>query len=231
MKVNQLRNYGKPLKIPEGVPADVEKRVRKEALKIIRKNIGWLNTIRLLFLTFSENRRMQAQGMSVVRERGLTDEKFLKGQIQMAAVFSATSRIVGKERALEISKEIMNAAGPAAMSSIMPEPEHFKQVGDPFEAFKQYYMAVAIADKEAGIHEFEVIEDGADAFQVNVTYCAYCEIPRQLGVVEACQPSCYADEVFFPDFCDTMGMRFIRKGTLARGDKVCDFRYERVGRR
>lgn len=231
MEIKDLRNYGKPLKIPEGVPRDVEKAVRKEALKIIRKHIGLINVIRLLFLTMTENRRMSAHDMSVVRQRGLTDEDFLKGQIQMAALFSAISRIVGKERALEISKEIMDTAGPAAMSHIMPEPEHFKKLGDPFEAFKKYYMAIVAADKAAGIHDFEVIEDREDAFQVNVTYCAYCEIPKQLGVVEACQPSCYADEVFFPEFCERMGMRFIRKGTLARHDAVCDFRYERLNNR
>lgn len=231
MEVKDLRNYGKPLKIPEGVPKDVEKWVRKETLRIIRKNIGLINLIRLLFRMMAENRRMSAHDMSAVRQRGLADGDFLKGQIQMAALFSAMSRIFGKERALEISREIMDTAGPAVLGVIMPESEDFKKVGDPFEAFRKYNMAHMAANKEAGIHDFEVIEDGEDAFQINVTYCASCEIPKQLGVVEACQPSCYADDVFFPDFCEKMGTRFIRKGTLARGDDVCDFRYERVSSR
>ena len=231
MEVKGLRNYGKPLKIPDGVPKKVQRRVNNESLRIIRKNIGLIRLIRVLFLMMRENWRMSKHDMSAVREKGLCDKAFLKGQIQMAALFFAMSKIVGKERSLEIFKEIMDTVGTVAMSAVMPEPEDFKKVGDPFEAFKKYFMALVAVDKEVGIHGFEVTEDGEDAFQVNVTYCAYCEIPKQLGIVEACQPNCYADDVFFPDFCEKMGIRFIRKGTLARGDDVCDFRFERVGRR
>lgn len=231
MELKDLRNYGKPLKIPQCVPKKVEKLINKEALRIIRKRIGWVRLIRLLFLSMKENWRMSKHDMSAVREKGLRDADFLKWQIQMTANFSVLCRIVGRERALEIFKEIMDVVGAAAMSAFMPEPEDFKRAGDPFEAFKKYFMALLAVDKEAGIHDFEVVEDFDAAFQVNVTYCAYCQIPKQLGIVEACQPNCYADDVFFPGFCEKMGMRFLRKGTLARGDDVCDFRFERVGGR
>jgi hypothetical protein len=228
MEVKDLKNYGKPLKIPDGVPKKVQKRVNKESLRIIKKNIGLIRLIRLMFLMMRENWRMSKHDMSEVRERGLCDKDFLKGQIQMAAFFFALSKIVGKEKALEIFNEIMDTVGTTAMGAFLPEPEDFKKVGDPFEAFRKYFIAFMAVDKEVGIHDFEVIEDTEDAIQVNVTYCAYYEIPKQLGVVEACQPNCYADDVFFPEFCEKMGTRFIRKGTLARGDDVCDFRFERV---
>jgi hypothetical protein len=230
MEVSDLRNYGKPLKIPDCVPKRVQKQINKESLKIIRKNIGLISFIRLMFLMMRENWRMSKHDMSVVRERGLCDKNFLKGQIQMAAFFTALSKIVGKEKALEIFNEIMDTVGTAAMGAFLPEPEDLKKLSDPFGAFRKYFMAFMAVDKEEGIHDFEVIEDTEDAIQINVTYCAYCEIPKQLGVVEACIPNCYADDVFFPNFCEKMGMRFIRKGTLARGDDVCDFRFERVNR-
>ena len=111
---------------------------------------------------------------------------------------------------------------------MMPKPEEFDTFDDPFDAFRQYYMAIFVADREAGLHDFEVIEDSADAFQVNVTYCAYCEIPKRLGIIEACQPSCYSDDVFFPEFCRKLRMSFVRTETLARGNEACDFRFERV---
>ncbi|MCD4784918.1 MAG: hypothetical protein K8T10_13970 [Candidatus Eremiobacteraeota bacterium] len=40
--------------------------------------------------------------------------------------------------------------------------EDFKKVGDPFEAFREYFMALMLVDKEEGIHDFEVIEDKED---------------------------------------------------------------------
>ena len=227
MEVEELKNYGKPLKIPGEVPKDIRNKVENESINIIKKNVGWMKLIKIILLTMKDEWKMSHHDWSALREKGMDDRKFLEGQVEMTALFSAVSETTGKEKALKIFKEIIEMGGPEEMGSIMPKPEEFKKVGDPFEAFKKYFMALVKVDKEEGIHNFEVIEDTKDAFQVNITYCAYCEIAKQLGIVEACQPSCDADDVFFPKFCEEMGFKFVRKGTLARGDKVCDFRYER----
>jgi len=230
MGIKQLRGYGKPLSIFERLPKAVEKEMKREGMRIMRKNLGLIKTPQLLFLVLRERKRMSAQDLSFVRQKGLTSEKFIEDQVMMAAVFSALSRMVGKEKALEISCEIIESAGPAVLENMMPKPEEFNAMDDPFDAFKQYYTAMMAADKRAGLHDFEVIEDGENAFQLNLTYCAYCEIPKQLGIIEACQPSCYSDGVFFREYCEKLGMRFIRKETLARGNDVCDFRFERTSR-
>ncbi len=73
-----------------------------------------------------------------------------------------------------------------------------------------------------------ILEDSDKAIAVNVTYCAFCEIPRLCGIVEACDPGCYSDEVFFPGYLEPLGMRFVRTKTLARGGDCCDFRWERI---
>jgi hypothetical protein len=61
-----------------------------------------------------------------------------------------------------------------------------------------------------------------------VTYCAFCEIPKRLGFVEACDSGCYSDEVFMPTFLEPLGVRFRRSQTLARKSDRCDFRFERI---
>jgi hypothetical protein len=66
------------------------------------------------------------------------------------------------------------------------------------------------------------------AIGINVTYCAFCEIPRLCGIVEACEPGCYSDEVVFPGHLEPLGIRFLRTKTLARGGDCCDFRWERI---
>jgi len=230
MEVKQLKGYGKPLNISERLPKAVDKRIKRESMRIIRRNLGLMKMLQFLFLALRERKRMSARDIFLVRKKGLTSEKFIEDQIMVAAVFSAMSRMVGKEKALEISYEIIKSAGPTVLENMFPKPEEFSAMENPFDAFKQYYMAIVAADEEAGLHDFEVIEDGEDAFQVNLTYCAFCEIPKKLGIIEACQPSCYGDDVFFPEYCEKLGMRFIRKGTLARGNDACDFRFERINK-
>jgi len=99
---------------------------------------------------------------------------------------------------------------------------------DPFKACRDYYMAFWLAEKNAGLHDYEIGEDSDEAFAFNVKYCAFCEIPRLCGIVEACEPSCYSDEVFYPGYLEPLGMRFVRTKTLARGGDCCDFRFEKI---
>jgi hypothetical protein len=61
-------------------------------------------------------------------------------------------------------------------------------------------------EKNAGLHEYEVIEDSDDAIQINITYCAFSEIPRLCGIIEACDPSCYGDEVSIPNAAELLGI-------------------------
>jgi hypothetical protein len=99
---------------------------------------------------------------------------------------------------------------------------------DVFKAYRNFLMAFFIAEKNAGLHEYEVVEDSKDAMAINITYCAFCEIPRLCGIIEACEPSCYADEVSIPNGLEPLGIRFIRTKTLARGGDCCDYRFERI---
>ena len=111
---------------------------------------------------------------------------------------------------------------------IQPSVDQFRQMEDAFKAYCDYLMAFFEAEKSAGLHEYDVIEDSDKAIAINVTYCAFCEIPRLCGIVEACDPGCYSDEVFFPAYLKPLGIRFVRTKTLARGGDCCDFRFEKM---
>jgi hypothetical protein len=228
--IKDLKGYGKPLNVPERLPKAVDKKIKREGMRTIRRRLGLAKMLRLIFLIRKERKRMSAQDLSFVRQKGLTSKKLIQEQVMMAAVFSAMSKMLGAEKAMEINCEIMESAGPAILENMMPKPEEFEAWDDPFDAFREYYMALLVADREAGLHDFEVVEDSADAFQLNIIYCAYCEIPKRLGIIEACQPICYSDDVFFPEFGKKLGISFVRKETLARGNDVCDFRFERKSR-
>lgn len=54
----------------------------------------------------------------------------------------------------------------------------------------------------------------------DITGCPYQRVTAELGVPELCNLFCTNDDIIYGDL---PGIRFSRKGTLGRGDAVCDF--------
>ena len=229
MKIKNLKNYGKSLSdISTSMTGEQRKEISAISYKIIRNLLGLFKLIRFIISTKIETRRMSGMDLKFIRQKALVNEIFIKSQIRFAAMYSAMSKTVGKKRALEIFNRIMDEVAPITFQSVSPTPEDFNSSGDPWEAWKKYFMAMAEADKDAGCHEYELIENTDTTFQMNCTYCAWYEIPKLLGVKEACLPSCYADDVYLPDALRMIGIEFKRTSTMARGDHHCDFRFERI---
>jgi hypothetical protein len=200
MKISELKNYGKSLSEMAGsMPDEEKKKLNALSLKVLKKHLGLFNLLRFMVLAAAERRRMSKRDLLRIREQGLTDETFIKSQVRFAALFSALSKIVGSEKALEIFYEMMEVIAPQSFTSLLPTPEDYERCGDSWTAWREYFLAMAEADKKAGCHVYKVVEDSDDVLQMNCTYCAWYEIPKQLGVAVACLPSCYADEVYFPD--------------------------------
>ena len=83
------------------LPDALQKRIRGEGAKVIRKHLGVPGLLRLLLLIWREKRRMGRIDLDPVRGRGLTNQKFIDRKLQRTAMFSATAKIVGTERASE----------------------------------------------------------------------------------------------------------------------------------
>jgi hypothetical protein len=229
MELKNLKNFGKSLSdITTSMHREQRKEISAISYQIIRNHLGLFNLIRFTISTKTETRRMSRIDLTNIRQKGLVNEIFIKSQIRFAAMYSAMSKTVGKQRALEILNKIMDEVTPITFQSISPTPEDFKISGDPWEAWKKYFLAMAEADKNAGCHEYELVENTDNTFQMNCIYCAWYEIPKLLGVKEACLPSCYADDVYLPDALRMIGIEFKRTSTMARGENYCDFRFERI---
>ena len=231
MEIKILKNFGKSLSdVSTSVPKEQRKEISAISYKIIRKHLGIFNLIRIIVSTIIETRKMSGIDLKNIRHKGLTNEIFIKSQVKFAAMYSAMSKTIGKERTLEILNKIMDKVAPITFPSISPTPEDFKRYDDPWGAWKRYFIAMAEADKIAGCHEYELIENTDDTFQMNCIYCAWYEIPKLLGVKEACLPNCYADDVYLPDALRMIHIEFKRTKTLARGGDCCDFRFERINK-
>jgi hypothetical protein len=229
MNAESLKNYGRSYsETMLALPGSVRKRILSAGAKVFRKHLGLFGLLRLLLLSRREKRRMLRMDLDPVRRKGVTNEKFIDFLVGNTALFLATERMVGMERALSIHREIMDEVAPLMNEAILPSRSELEQADDVFTAFRAYLLAFFEAEKEAGLHEFRVMEDSEEALAVDVTYCAFCEIPKRLGMMEACESGCYSDEVFFPGFLEPFGIRFVRTQTLARRGDHCDFRFERA---
>lgn len=231
MSVENLKNYGRPFSdTMTTLPAAVQSKIRREGAAVIRSHLGLAGLLRLLLLSWRERRRMRRVDLDFVRGKGLSNEKFIDLMVGQTAMFSAAVELAGMDRALSIFREIMDRVAIPLNQELQPSGSELEEIGDPFAAFREYLLAFFEAESRAGLHEYRVAEDSDDAIAVDVTYCAFCEIPKRLGVMEACESGCYSDEVFFPGYLEPLGVRFVRTQTLARKGDRCDFRFERVRR-
>jgi hypothetical protein len=136
--------------------------------------------------------------------------------------------VVGREEALEILLEVAKVTAPRVTPHWWPAAEEFLGFDDPFGAFRDWMLSLWEADREIGAHDYEIVEDSDKAVQVNVTYCAWYDTYRQLGLGEACQSECHASSVVLPSLCDALGIRHTKTGALSEGAAVCDYRFERI---
>jgi hypothetical protein len=71
-------------------------------------------------------------------------------------------------------------------------------------------------------------ENSESCFQFEITWCIWLELARKMNIPEACIPNCYADDFAYPDYFKKYGIKYSQKGTLAKGAKCCDLRFERM---
>ena len=229
MRVEDLKNYGRPYsETLAEIPRPIEKFMKKEASKVVRGHLGLMGTLRLLLLTRKEKKRLSATDLEPVKRKGLTSEFFTRYIIENTAIFSAMTKIRDTNESLVIHHEITDHIAVPMSEAILPSVQELQGFEDPFKAFRDYLMAFFVAEKNAGLHDYEVIHDSDKTIGINVTYCAFCEIPRLCGIAQACEPGCYSDEVVFPGLLEPLGIRFVRTKTLARGGDCCDFRWEKI---
>lgn len=233
MQICELKNYGVEMnlmfqKIPENHPETVKK-AKAATVSIIRKRIGILSMLRMLYLAGREKKRIDKISFPAKAPLKPDTARMLKESFSgKAAMFCALARVTDKNRAMGIMQEIMDATAYQTAITELPEPKDFAACGDAFTAFKEYILEMFRVSKEAGIHDYRVLEDNDNCLEFDITYCAIYEYMKTIAPIEACKANCYGDDILFPRFCPKVGACFKRKGNMACGYGCCDTRYERV---
>jgi L-2-amino-thiazoline-4-carboxylic acid hydrolase len=228
METKDLKNYGKSLlEMMGSVPQEIQKEISDTGFGIMKKHLNSDNQKRFAVSMEIEKEKMLKKNLSTVSEKGLNSIEFIHQQIDWAASFSAASKIIGREKTLNVFREITEKTYPKLFFNVFPAPEDLNELDDPFNAFKEWFLAMMKANNNVGLFDYKIVENTGDVFQMNCIWCAWYETYKQLGVEEACIPVCHADDAFYPDYFQQTDIKYKRTKTLGWGNACCDFRFER----
>ncbi|MHA1193987.1 MAG: L-2-amino-thiazoline-4-carboxylic acid hydrolase [Promethearchaeota archaeon] len=228
MKAENLKNYGINMHdLSKTVPKKIWRMVQNTTLSTVRKELGLWTSLKLLFLIRKKTKEYSKVNLDRIRTF-CNNEEFIEEKIKDAATFAAIQELTSPSKAKEIYVKILDQVFPIIGEIIYPNPEKVSSVKDPFELIKEYVFAMLEADKEEGLHYYELVENTSDTLRFNVIHCAWYEIKKELGVPEATFQDCYADEASLPSMLEKVGMQFIRTQTIVEGSPYCDFCIKKI---
>ena len=235
MEVETLPNYGKNiLTISEDTKTTLGQKLAMLGpvlayLGGVVRDLGLRGTMQMIRRTKEEIASAQALDWSSIKAKGISDDH-LQQIIRKIAMSKVMAEMMGLEKAAALRNGLSQKISIPVFETMFSPASVFVEIGggDFLPPFKQYYVAMMDAMEEKGLEVAEVVVDEADAFQLNVTWCAWAEAAKLMGNGWYCYYStCYGDEVFFPYFCKQARLDFERKSALALGAPVCDFRFTR----
>jgi len=228
MKVSDLRGYNVAFSDAEAAwSPEVKKTLNRKGKAVVMRHLSFAQKCRFVFAFMRAKTQARRLDLSAVRARGLNNEAFIAQQIEYVSLFKALVAVLDRDRAVAICKEIMDETAEALLLCL-PEVDAVRSLGDPMEVFRDYLRVFPDAAHRGGCHGMTIAEDQANAFQFNVEWCVWLELAKALGEPDACIPNCYADDLVFPDYFESLGIQYKRTKTLACGGNCCDFRFERA---
>lgn len=229
MEIQKLRGYGiAPSDAEASWSKDFKSMIEKKAKSVVINNLSLLQKIRVLFLFEKEKKRAIHLDLSDLEKRGMRNNTFIKQQLEYLSLFSALKKVLDEDTALKIMYEVMDATAREAFLLLLPDTEELKNSGEPFEVFRKFFRVQPDACRNAGCLEMKITEDTSEILQFDIYWCAWLVLANRMGVPEACIPNCYADDLVYPEYFNSLGIKYSRSGTLAKGNSCCDFRFEKI---
>lgn len=229
MDVSKLKGYGLSASDAEGGwPDSIKKFLKDTSKKIVFSNLSFIEKIKFTFHFIKEKNKSKSLDLSSIRARGMNNQKFIDQQLDYLSVYSALKKVVGDEKTKKIICKIMDGTAKIAMLHSAPTKEEMMEIGEPFEVYKKYIDILPQVSEKAGCHLVKISENTENTLQLDFHYCVWLELATLFGIPEACIPNCYADDLAYPDYFNSLGIKYSRQSTLAKGAKYCDFRFERM---
>ena len=229
MDVTKLRGYGIAGSDVEASWSPVFKaKLKKASQKVIMKHLNFKQKFQVLYWFAKEKKRSAALNLSDIRAKGMKNEIFIKQQLEYLSLFSALKIVVGVDSALKIMYAVMDATAAEALLLSLPEVEEIRKLGEPYEVFRDYFAVLPESAIKAGCHQGVISDLKQNSCQFDIHYCVWFELAKKMNVSEACIPNCYADDLAYPKYFESLGIKYTRSGTLAKGSTCCDLRFEKM---
>jgi hypothetical protein len=190
----------------------------------IRGEIGIGKTFEL----FKSNKQrieevLSSDALNPIRQAGLSEQD-IEGIVERIAFGETMAKYLVLEKAIEIRTSFSEEIASVFFPKLFPTFEELDTMpGGYLPNLKTFLTRYVELNCQTKIEIGEIIEDEA-GFTVEITDCKFAQIAEIMGDREICYwTSCVTDLKFFPVQAERAGINFNRGGTIASGQKVCDF--------
>jgi hypothetical protein len=222
----KLKNYGKSLlQMMNSIPMEILEETFPIKDNILAHKYGLYESGEYELFVKNEKDRMLQYGFSDIKQFGINDDAFLHQLVDWGALYNKLSKELNSGTAHKILSEVASTMWPILFSEMYPSNNELLRSSDPFAAFKKWFLEMMRANHDQNLLFSKTIEDSKYSFQINCTWCAWCETFKILGVPKACLPFCDVDDVFLPEYCKELGFKYRRSNKLADGGLYCDYRF------
>lgn len=221
MEYHELKNFG------EMLTPNPSRRVTAAVLLAIPKGLGFVGTPAFAKQVTGKQKEWKKRRFETAQQRGLTHQKFLEGMQSGIAFYAAIVGTRGKEKAMEVYSTLAEKMSVMMYEEFMPSAQDFLRCPDPWEAAREYFLALFRKYDQENVMRIEVIQNTQSDLQIHVSDCAWEFMAREAGYPEMAPMSGQGDLVFLPRLMKGIGGDFKRGACLCKGDPVCDWHFTR----
>lgn len=194
-------------------------------LSRIQKEIGIMKT----WMLFSDvkkrvNEVLELDEILNIHPSGVSMEN-LVDMVERIALGEAMVRYLGLEKAKTIRKNLSEEIAPVFFPKLFPTYEELREMdGSYIQNLKKFLACYAAKNIQKNLQVGTIIEETESGFKLIITSCNFAKVSVIMGDPEICYwTTCITDGFYFPVQAKDAGIKFNRNGTIASGQKICDF--------
>jgi len=191
---------------------------------------GWINLVKTANRSRTLRNEREREAINALQQLGVASEAHCKALLEMPFMLVAAAQVLGSEE--RAHQAFMTAVCGASAADAGLDVDEVKralpQGASPAFALRVYsaiMRSINACDVRDGVRHVTDIEDTPTSAGFDVTFCAYAEAFRIVGIPTACAIVCAGDEMFIPPAIEPLGLHFERTGTIGNGQSRCDFRF------
>ena len=227
-KISNLKHFGDcwhSLAIPLSVKREQFKTLMTSRLA---NRFSPIRKISLLVGVLKRMGQNSAKGAQYAKSRRIESKRLVNEFNMMTAGFATIQDWLGDAEGYPIFAEMVLASSLKEMTWLWPDSSDFFLFDEPFDAFKQYWIAYLDACRRLSLIDYEISIDKSDSFQVNITACAYHELFSVFGYPEMTKLICETEYRALRRLTGPLGFSLSQKDNIASDDSRCDFVWQRL---